>query len=161
MKTKISLFIIFLFFSFTVNAQKSANITPPNKLNPLELALDFDKGTKTAWTDLGEDGGLNKHHYWYGISINSAENQRGRDGLVSDIMLTLDPYRTPTIKEIKTAINSFCGLTNADWKNDEIGGPDNRYSSEAYSDKCKTVFFTNFILGRGVWTINISKRKVK
>jgi hypothetical protein len=163
---KIILCISLLALSLIANAEKplAKNIEKPQtktqqpKLNPLETALDFEKGTKEFWTDFKEEGGLEKFNNWYGIQVAGLTLQRGGDGLISSFILNVNPYSTVTIKQLRATINAYCGLTNADWKNDDMSMED-RYSARASNDRCQTASFDNFVNGRKVWSITLSKVK--
>jgi hypothetical protein len=160
MKIKFLFFSMLLAISFTASGQKPSAKEKPvvSKLNPLELALDFDKGTKEVYTDFKEDGGLDKFNNWYGIQISGLTLQRGADGLVSGLIMNVNPYQTVTIKQLRATINAYCGLTNADWKNTEFESG-SRYLAQASSTKCQTASYDNYVNGRGIWSITISKVK--
>ena len=144
---------------FQVKQNKSAE-TPPNeksKLNKLEQILDFELGTQAAFTDFGEDGGLNSESRWYGIDISNMEIQwSAKDGKPKFIALI--PNRLNTIKQIRNAINLFCNLQESDWVKENIVAG-RRAESTAKNQKCNASY-NNFLRGDGILNILISKPEI-
>jgi hypothetical protein len=126
-------------------------VAPASRLNQLERVLDFDVGTKPLFTDFQEDGGLNKSSRWYGLNIVQLNLEWGADGKVRNFIL--QPRPGSTIKEIRAAINRFCGLTDAAWTRNEIQG---RMSAEAKNEKCEADY-DNFVFGPGQLSLSIKR----
>jgi len=150
---KIMLFILVGISSISYAGDQNSS----RNLNPLELAIDFEKGDKQAWTDFEEDGGLNKWSQWYGLPVASLNSQKGKDGLVEFLILGLNPYATVTIKQIRESISLYCGFSPDDWK---VRDPQSdRKTYNASNDKCKTAEFDNWFLGKGIYGIRLGKKK--
>ena len=133
-------------------APKSTEQVAP-KLNTLELALDFQTGTKAQYMDWYDDGHLNNQARWNGINLIAVEAQRGSDGLLDFVALV--PEQTSSIKEIRTALNIACGIKDDDWDREQLQG---RTTLKAQGTKCRANF-NNWFRGNGIWGISIYKNK--
>ena len=134
------------------NASSSAKTNAASsRLNVLEKILDFGQGTKAMFTDFQENGGLNKSNRWYGIAVTNLQLTWGPDGLVKDFSITPSP--ATTIKDLRTAINKYCGLSDSAWSRNDVQG---RMSAEAKNDKCQADY-NNFLYAAGQLNFSLSK----
>lgn len=122
-------------------------------LNSLEKALDLNVGTKAAYNDFVDDGGLSKQDNWHGLQIGSFQSGRGEDGLISYIIATVNRYSSASLKDVRNTLSQYCGFKDEDWVRQDMMG---NVGGKALNEKCKADY-ENWTAGRGIISFTISK----
>ncbi len=131
--------------SFSKDKKARRNFTPA------EIAISPFGQDKAIWQDFSDDGGIDRHSAWWGLTIlgynvHFDENNKSTSVLVNT---------QNTIKEVRTAGNILCGFSDASWarKND----PDGKVLMNAENNICKAGI-DNFVSGEGIITLSVERK---
>lgn len=115
---------------------KRTLVSPPRLKTNLEKALSPYTSNLKKWNNFSEEGGLYRSNIWHGMTVfQAAVSYKADTKKIYAVHFSVG--RDVPVKQIRSAINMYCGFTDQSWEKTIRG---DYLAGTAENDVCRAVY---------------------